>query len=196
MSTDTTEELDIDDLPEEIATDWVKFRIANQARLMMDNQKTLNINNRDVQNAKDQHNRYQEAKMAEMLGEHYVPPVESSSKEGEKTSQEDEDMRVLIDSPTNITYNMQQEEKKEEPLQQKQEPVINYQELTAEPIKQKSSWAKTLGAVAVGAGLAGPWGFMLADYLSKPAPQQEVIDTDTVGGATAFQKYKEDDWKQ
>lgn len=137
---------------------WTKLQIADHARLMMDNQKTVNRTNKSDERFRDFQHRQREH-LAEKVGH-----LRKAS--GDDVSEEDP-MEIKIDSPTTIneTHNHMPSESKPEQTNPKTDLA-------------KSAVAAGVAALLLGTGITAP---LVAWNLTRPAIEQakEIVEKPT-----------------
>jgi hypothetical protein len=122
--------------------DWAKVQVAEHARGMADNQRTLDRSNQTDQRLRDLDFRIAEANAERALGVKLRPAAEAK----------EDDTRILIDSPMTITNNYPQAATKTT----NGTPPASTLPASPPPTQPPSTWSKTWPWVLAGAaGLAG-----------------------------------------
>ena len=142
----------------EILQDAGKLRVAEGARLMAENQQTLNRTNEQDDRERERHQRVQEA-----LAKRKLPDLPES-----EWQSLDDDMRINVDSPTTTTVNHNYPPKSETPG-----PVAAMKK-TVGPIVKAAIAVALLGS-GIGVGAAMPW---VLGMLNPPAVETPA---DTIG---------------
>jgi len=151
---------------------WLKLRMAETARLMMDNQAVLDAVNRQTARDRDYENRVRDTLAERQVG------IPKPNEDAVDVEGEPRDMKINIDSPTTINYHT--------------DPATGQSEQAAEQpesFAKKKLIAKALPYVAAGLlaggglGTAIPW--LLGAYNSQaadqPAPAEYVDTTTSIG---------------
>lgn len=141
---------------------WLKLRIADSARLMADNQQLLNENQRRLKQDAEYERQLSDATVKAGFGDKWKNSAPLHSEDADE-------VKILIDSPTTINYDSPPASAPEKPT-----PPPNEQ--------HGGSWLEkaVLVAALASAPLGGIAGYGLAQ-LWEPGPQQQesVADTDT-----------------
>jgi len=132
-----------------------KVQLADSLRLMADNQRTLNRTNADDQRRRDLHARIEEAEATKKMNGIASAPQKPTG---------DEDMQILVDSPTTVHHNYPPPKT----------------EATPEPKKPAGTLAKAALAAALlgtgaGGGVAVPWALGL--FNQQPPPVETPVDS-------------------
>jgi hypothetical protein len=147
----------------ETANHVAKLVIADQYRLMSDNQRTLNTTTKADRVNRDYGNRVREALARKQFGSDWPEAAKPET---------DEEMNIYIDSPITITQPSSngQVPSSTQPQLQSTPPVTEQPTGAAlATAENPSSWAKTI-APWVAAAALGPGGYLAAKWVNPPVP--------------------------